>query len=238
MEVQRKKITQGDDWIKFDTNEYQILFKGKFPNFSLFVTENDNELINIQTQSPKQADAIEFFGFEKANFGVEIGNTYLDFEGKLGGETFVGRSYMQKVIMSAPFVPWYWGRFVFENGSVLVFFLLWIEVAGIKKTLYSQAKIYDIDTNTYIKIDSFDVKNIKNTSYWIMTHDSEDYNFFVLIDAYASNVFTMKSKGEFTYNEMFAEVKEIKIQLNNKILDNAVLGKGSGSLEAANGIAF
>lgn len=232
------KIRYSSDAISFETEEYTIIFSGSYPNFNLKVLLEEKTIIDIDSQMPKSADAIEFFTFEKANFASKIGNAYLDFTGTVNGQPFRGRNYMQKVLMTAPFIPWYWGRFVFDNGSVLVFFLMWVEVSGIKKTVYSQAKIFDTETGDYVKIDDFKMKNIKGTNYWMLTHDSKNANYFVLLEAYANNVFRMKARGEFRYNEMFAEIKEIKIKHREKIFDNENLGRGVGSLEAATGIAF
>lgn len=232
------KITNSVQSISFETEEYKATFSGKYPVFQLRVTKGEMEVISIETRMPKIGDSMEFFAIDKVNMGVEVGNVYLDYNGRITGDEFMGRAYMQKVVMSAPFIPWYWGRFIFDNGSVLVFFLLWVELPGISKTVYSQGKFYDVDTQTYHKFDNFKVERTKNTNYWTLIHDSEEMTVYILMEAYTNNVFVMKSKGEFNYDEMFAEIKEIRIKYQDKIYDNSVFGKGSGSLEAATGFAF
>ncbi|OLS20173.1 MAG: hypothetical protein HeimC2_38630, partial [Candidatus Heimdallarchaeota archaeon LC_2] len=187
---------------------------------------------------PIIGDSMEFFTIDKMSLGVEVGNVYVDYAGKLSGKEFVGRAYMQKVVMSAPFIPWYWGRFIFENGSVLVFFLLWVELPGVSRTIYSQGKFYDVENKTYHQFDDFEIKRISNTNYWTVIHDSNEKNIFVLMESYTNNVFVMKSRGEFNYDEMFAEIKEIRIKVGDRIFSNDEFGKGSGSLEAATGFAF
>lgn len=232
------KIVTSENSVSFNTEEYEATFSGKYPNFTLSVTRGTEKIVDIQSRMPKIGDSMEFFTIDKMNFGVEVGNVYLDYTGTLSGEPFVGRNYMQKVVMSAPFIPWYWGRFVFENGSVMVFFLLWVELPGITRTIYSSGKFYDVESETYHQFDDFKVERVKNTNYWTLTHDSAEKNVFVLMDAYTNNVFVMKSRGEFNYDEMFVEVKEIRIKVGDRIYDEEQFGNGSGSLEAATGFAF
>ncbi|MCE7735562.1 MAG: hypothetical protein GPJ54_11835 [Candidatus Heimdallarchaeota archaeon] len=232
------KIITSEHSVSFTTDEYEAIFSRAYPEFNLSVTKGGTKIVDIQTTMPKIGDSMEFFTIDKMNFGVEVGNVYLDYTGKLSGGEFVGRAYMQKVVMSAPFIPWYWGRFIFENGSVMVFFLLWVELPGISKTIYSQGKFYDVEAQTYHKFDDFEIKRTKNTDYWTLTHDSEEKNVYVLMESYTNNVFVMKSRGEFNYDEMFVEIKEIRIKIGDRIYDENEFGKGSGSLEAATGFAF
>ncbi|MHA2028990.1 MAG: hypothetical protein ACW99A_07210 [Candidatus Kariarchaeaceae archaeon] len=232
------KIATQNDSVTFETDEYRATFSGNYPELQLTVSKNDSLIVNIKTRMPKIGDSMEFFAIDKMNFGVEVGNVYLDYSGKIEDTNFVGRAYMQKVVMSAPFIPWYWGRFVFENGSVLVFFLLWVELPGVSRTIYSQGKFYDVESETYHKFDDFKVERVRNTNYWTLIHDSKEKNVYVLLESYTNNVFVMKSKGEFNYDEMFAEIKEIRIAIGDRIYDNDEFGKGAGSLEAATGFAF
>ncbi|MCY3410526.1 MAG: hypothetical protein INQ03_02710 [Candidatus Heimdallarchaeota archaeon] len=232
------KITYGSDFIQFETPEYSVRFSGYYPEYKMTVTQDSEEVISITSKLPEAGDSIEFFNFEKANLGSEIGNAYLDFSGTIEGNAFHGRNYLQKVIMSAPFIPWYWGRFIFDSGSVLVFFLMWVEMSGVKRTVYSQLKLYDIQTKEYVKIDDYKIEQPKGTNYFIITQDSEESNFFALIHAYANNVFSMSATGVFTYDEMFAEVKELRFVTTESKYTTEILGKGVGSLEKATGMAF
>jgi hypothetical protein len=232
------KIITRENSVTFETEEYQASFSGRYPKFNLRVTKNGLNVVNISTRMPMIGDSMEFFAIDKMNFGVEVGNVYLDYSGEIEKNNFDGRAYMQKVVMSAPFIPWYWGRFVFENGSVLVFFLLWVELPGVSRIIYSQGKFYDVESKSYHKFDDFKVERVKNTNYWTLIHDSQGKNVFLLLESYTNNVFVMKSKGEFNYDEMFAEIKEIRIAIGDRVYDSDEFGKGSGSLEAATGFAF
>ena len=232
------KIKPSDKQISFETDEYTIRLSGEYPNYQVDIFNGPEIVVNLTTRMPKYGDSLEFFSIERANLGVEIGNVYLDYDGTMDGKHFEGRCYMQKVIMSAPFIPWYWGRFVFSNGSVLVFFLLWVDLPGIDRTIYSQAKFYDTDTKSYRVISNFEVRNIEGTDYWEVAHHSKNSTMFVLLKVYTNNVFEMRSKGEFRYNETFSEIREIYIEYEGKVYDNDWFGEGSGSLEQATGMAF
>lgn len=233
------KIAQKNNTIVFNTATYNVEFSGNFPVYKIIITDNENNLIlSMSTSIPKIGDSMEFFSIEKFNFGVEVGNVYLDFTGTLSKNQFNGRAYMQKVIMSAPFVPWYWGRFVFENGSILVFFLIWVDLPGVDRILYSQGKVFIVEENNYKVFRDFEVQKIKNTDYWTLVSNNKDYSVFLLIEAYTNNTFLLRSKGEFRYNEMFAEIKEIKIRDRDLVLDNSYFGKGVGSLEDAKGFCL
>jgi hypothetical protein len=232
------KILVNKNSIIFGTDQYDIEFSGEFPNYQVRVILQDEEIIKLTTAKSDIGDSMEFFSIEKFNMGVEVGNVYLDYEGLLHGEKFVGRAYMQKVVMSAPFIPWYWGRFVFENGSVFVFFLLWIDLPGPDRVIYSQGKYFDVDTREYKVFSDFKIEKVKGTTYFILRHDSQERNVFLLMDSYTNNEFIMRSKGEFRYNEMFTEVKEIRIREGDQILGTDFFGHGSGSLEEATGMSF
>jgi hypothetical protein len=200
--------------------------------------KDEKNIVNIHTEDPKIGDAMEFFSIEKFNMGVEVGNVYLDYTGTLEADEFRGRAYMQKVVMSAPFIPWYWGRFVFANGSVIVFFLLWVDLPGPDRVIYSQGKYYDIENKEYKVFNDFKIDKVKGTNYFILHHDSDQRNVFILMDSYTNNTFIMRSRGEFRYNEMFTEIREIKIREGKNIYDSDYFGKGCGSLEEATGMSF
>ena len=232
------KIISTDLGVEFSTMEYHVKFSGKFPNYRVEVGVDNQTVVSVATTAPKIGDSMEFFSIDRFNMGVVVGNVYLDFEGQIAEQDFKGRAYMQKVVMSAPFIPWYWGRFVFQNGSVLVFFLLWVDFPGMDRVIYTQGKFYDVEQQKYHVFKNFNIDHYENTPYFILHHQSEKYNIFVMMDCYTNNIFRMESRGEFVYNEMFAEIREIRIEIGDDLYDNNYFGKGSGSLEEATGMCF
>jgi hypothetical protein len=224
--------------VKMVRDDFELILKGLFPNYTLLVHNKEGETIKLDLSLAKHGDSLEFYQFFKGNFGFDLGNTYLDFKGHINNQHFNGRSYVQKVVVTAPFLPWYWGRIIFENGSVLVLFKVWLEIGGAKKTMFNRLKFINSKTSKETIFEDFDHYNVVDTNYWITTAKNEENQIFVLFDVYVNDKFHFKSRGELIYNEMFAEVKEIRVNLKDEKLEQEELGHGVGSLEETKGIVF
>ena len=163
--IQPCKITIQENILEIKGENYDVQFSGNFPDYEIKIISNEQIIIQLSLQPPKSGKPFEFNQFFVGNLGFDLGNLYFDFQGKLSDEAFNGNSYVQKVIITAPFVPWYWSRLVFENGSWLLFFQSWIEFRGIKKQISSGARFYDVSKDREYEIEEFDFKQQNNQSW-------------------------------------------------------------------------
>ncbi|OYT34750.1 MAG: hypothetical protein B6U87_01535 [Candidatus Aenigmarchaeota archaeon ex4484_52] len=210
----------------------KIKYSGNFPSYSLNLFK-DKEFCNLKITKPENnSNYFEFRNFFKSFLGYTIINLYFDFKGILNNKKFEGKCYVQKVIVIGPFVPWYWGRIVFSNGSILNYHEPRIEAFGLKYKLRSLFEFYDNEKNKKYRFN--DVKIIrfgKKNQRWIITANKG--NFFVCIKTYSSHIFEFKKIGCFTYIEYLAKITDIFIE--NENVDVKKLGSGFGLIEDAYG---
>ncbi|MBI5228528.1 hypothetical protein HY991_00340 [Candidatus Micrarchaeota archaeon] len=215
----------------------KIKFTGKFPSYRLKVSEGNEEVCDLRIYKPKKYG--RFYSFEsffKILAGFAKINIYLDFTGTLNGKKFNGGCYVQKVIVIGPLVPWYWGRIVFADGSVLKYYMPKIELFGVCHKLISRLEFYDSKTGKEYVFDGLRVEKRKRERFSQYFITDSKKRIRVSIEPYSSHTFLFKKVGTFEYVEYLGEVKEIHIADHR--IDVNKLGRGIGLIEEAKKYVF
>ena len=226
-------ITTNSDNIMASVEQGKINYNGKFPNYSLNISKKNKEIANLKITRPEyNSDSFEFSSHFKSFAGFALINLYFDFTGILNEKKFTGKCYVQKVIVVGPFVPWYWGRIVFSNGSIISYYEPRIELSVFNHKLSSVFTFYDnVKDKKYIFKDLTIKKFGKKNPRWIITADKG--RVFISLKSYSSHKFVFKKIGNFTYIEYLSEVTDIFIEDHD--IDTNELGSGFGLIEDANG---
>ncbi len=238
---QRKKTISDDKCeikisgtsLESESDGAKIALSGEFPRYKLIIKSKKKIICDLEIKKPaKDEDAYEFESFFKAFAGFALINLNFNFVGKLNGKRFVGKCYIQKVIVVGPLVPWYWGRITFENGSVLKYYLPKIELMGVDYKLISQFVFYDSRTGKKHNFSGLNVKKLDGELPKFVVSDS-DGNISIIIDTYSSHKFVFKKIGTFNYSEFLGKVKYMYVRGKN--IDVSKLGNGIGLVEEASG---
>ncbi len=228
------KISISDNTITaFDENNTRIRYSGTYPEYYFDTVKDKIKICSLKITPPKdKSNPFKFEHFFKGLFGFAFINLYFDFEGNLNNRKFKGKCYVQKVITVGPFVPWYWGRIVFSNGSVFTYYLPYINIYKLDYSLKSNFKFYDNETKkTYAVTDIAVEKYGRKFPRWVITDHKK--NIFISMKSYSSHKFVFKRLGSFTYTEHLVRVTDIYIE--GKKLDMKKLGSGIGLVEEAKG---
>jgi hypothetical protein len=229
-------ISMKENDISVSDKQGRINFGGKFPDYSFNLSKENGEVINLKITRPEDnSNSFEFSSNFKSFAGYALINLYFDFSGELNGEEFSGKCYVQKVIVIGPFIPWYWGRIVFSNGSILTYFEPRIEISRFNHKLISELSFYDNvkDKKHVFKdltINRFGKKNPR----WIITANKG--KIFVSLKTYSSHKFVFEKIGKFTYDEYLSEVTDIFME--DCDIDAGKLDSGFGLAEDTNGYVF
>ena len=233
-------ILDGESSISIEPNNIsasnkqdKINYSGKFPNYSFNLFKGNKEIANFKITKPKNnSNSFEFGSHFKSFAGFALINLYFDFTGTLNGREFAGKCYIQKVVVVGPFIPWYWGRIVFSNGSILTYFEPRIEISMLNHKISSELKFYDnTKDKKYIFKDLTINKFGKKNPRWIITANKG--KIFVSLKSYSSHKFIFEKIGRFTYLEYLSEVTDIFMEgcdINTNKLDS-----GFGLIEDAGG---
>ncbi|MCK5590332.1 MAG: hypothetical protein KAI72_00100 [Candidatus Pacebacteria bacterium] len=233
-------ILDGESSISIEANNIsasdkqdKVNFSGNFPNYSLSLFKENKKIIDLKiTKSENNSNSFEFGSHFKSFAGFALINLYFDFTGELNGEEFSGKCYVQKVIVIGPFVPWYWGRIVFSNGSILTYYEPRIEISKFNHKLHSSLRFYDnIKDKEYTFKDLTINKFGKINPRWIITANKG--KIFVSLKSYSSYKFTFEKIGKLTYVEYLSEVTDIFME--NCDVDTSKLDSGFGLVEDTNG---
>ena len=233
-------ILDGESSISMEANNIlasnkqdKINYSGKFPNYFFNLLKGNKKIASFKITKPKNnSNSFEFSSHFKTFAGFALINLYFDFSGTLNGKEFTGKCYIQKVIVIGLFVPWYWGRVVFSNGSILTYFEPRIEILMLNHKINSELKFYD---NTKDKMHAFQGLTVnkfgKTNPRWIITANKG--KVFVSLKAYSSHKFIFEKIGRFTYIEYLSEVTDIFMEGCD--IDINKLGSGFGLIEDAKG---
>lgn len=159
--------------------------------------------------------------------------------GRIKNEPIKGSAYFQRVFVTAPSVPWYWGMFHFENGGILTYFNPHILGKSIKKD------ISFFDGRSMHKFDKIKVRREgRYLPAFLVTGDNskERISFKVKSYSHSSWSFRKKSLGlipnKLVYNEYPSVISDIK--LTNIKTGRGVLlkklGKSVGNAEHTTGL--
>lgn len=233
-------ISDGESLISIEPNNIlvsnkqdKISYSGEFPNYSFNLFKENKEIASFKITKPKNnSNSFEFGSNFKSFAGFALINLYFDFIGKLNGEEFSGKCYVQKVIVIGPFVPWYWGRIVFSNGSILTYFEPRIEISMLSHKISSEFKFYDNITDKKYTFKDLTINKFgKRNPRWIITANKG--KVFVSLKSYSSHKFIFEKIGRFTYIEYLSEVTDIFAEGCD--INTSELGSGFGLIEDARG---
>ncbi|MCD6229458.1 MAG: hypothetical protein J7K00_01485 [Candidatus Diapherotrites archaeon] len=229
----KSSISMNPDNITASDEQYKINYKGKFPDYFLNISKNNKELVNLKITKPKDnSDHFGFSNYFKSFAGYTLIDLYFDFTGMLNKKKFSGKCYVQKVVVVGPFVPWYWGRIVFSNGSIITYYEPRIELSVFNHKLSSVLTFYDNEKDKKYIFKDLTIKKFgKNNPRWIITANKG--KFFTSLKSYSSHKFVFEKIGSFTYIEYLSEVTDIFIE--DLDIDASGLGSGFGLIEDANG---
>jgi len=226
-------ISINSDGIMVSSKQNNVHYNGKFPDYSFTLSKRNKEIANFKITKPEDnSKSFEFNKYFKLLAGFALINMYFDFTGTLNGENFTGKCYVQKVVVIGPFVPWYWGRIVFSDGSVLTYFEPRIEILLFEHKIRSVLEFYDNSKDkTYLFKNLSIKKSGKKNQQWLITADKGKIS--VSLKAYASHKFIFEKIGLFTYIEYLCEVGNISIE--GIETDTKNLCSGFGLIEDARG---
>ena len=231
------KIAIADNTITAsEKNNAHIRYFGTYPKYGFDIVKNKTKICSLKITCPKdKSNPFEFSHFFKGLFGYALINLYFDFEGTLNNKNFKGKCYVQKVIVVGPFVPWYWGRIVFSNGSVFTYYVPHFNIYKFDYRLKSNFEFYDNETKKTYAVDDIIVEKYGSKfPRWVITNNKR--NIFVSMKSYSSHKFVFKRLGSFTYTEHIAQVTDVYIE--GKKLDMKKLGSGMGLVEDAKGFVL
>ncbi|MFH1442688.1 MAG: hypothetical protein ABIG96_01520 [Candidatus Micrarchaeota archaeon] len=216
--------SDAENSLSFSNRKHDFSIEGKYPQYDLALEENGKSRISLEINRSKRGKPYEIINFLAANNGYGFVNLYFKFKGMLYGKPFSGNCYLQKVILTSPFIPWNWGRFYFKDGNVFEFFALYTPIIPAKIKLWTQAKYVDMKNGRTLQFPDFNIEKTKDGSRWHIF--GKEYSLFA--KAYSSHPFTFRGFGKFKYLEYFAETVDFTIRGKER-------GKGTGIIEDAFG---
>ena len=212
--------------------------------------------INKTTNTVRIGDAFEFiaqagnnhhFTMPSYHANTYLGNmgysiirlNHLNLSGRLKNVPIKGSAYFQRVFVTAPAIPWYWGVFHFENGGVLTYFKPHLLGKAIKKEI----SFFDGDnlhafTDLKVKASRGD----KPTFTVSGANERETINFIVRAYSHSSWTFRRSVSGIFsnklTYNEYPAIIADLHLanKQTGETISSKDLGKSVGNAEHTTGL--
>ena len=164
---------------------------------------------------------------------------HLNLSGRLKNKPIQGSAYFQRVFVTAPAIPWYWGIFHFENGGVLTYFKPYLLGKAVKKEI----SFFDGD-----KLHEFTDLNVTASGGTIPTFTVSGENEYETItfrvNSYAHSSWTFRRKvlgiisNNLTYNEYPAIISDLKLanKKTGKTIISADLGSSVGNAEHTTGL--
>lgn len=207
-------------------NDGGFEFRKKPPNHELTVKNVCRLVLSVPANGPAQ-ESYALLSIPKTSIGANLYNAYFDVKGTLNEKKFNGKAYVQKVVLTAPFVPWDWGRITFRDGSILDFLVVKLGVENAAKEIFSQATFYHAGKNETMKFNG--VAATKKSGFFRVNANG----FSLSARIYAEMPFVMQSVGRFLYDEHL--VKLISFSLPSKNIGLSDLGGGIGLIERARG---
>ncbi len=159
--------------------------------------------------------------------------------GKIKNEKITGSAYLQRVYINSPTVPWYWGVFHFDNGSVLIYFNPNLAGKSIKR------QISFFDSNKLYKFKKMKVKRIKGKlPVFEISGENKREKIDFKVNPYTHSSWTFKKKVfgilpiKMIYNEYPATISGLCLtdKKTGKNLLIKGLGNNIGNAEHTTGI--
>lgn len=208
-------------------------FEGTYPNYSLTILKKGKKICNLTFSEPKMDKKYKFSSDFTGPLGFEHINLYLDFKGTLNSRRISGKSLVQKVIATTPFLPWYWGHIHFKDGSRMEYFLPQLDILGIKYKIRSSLR-FNYPDGRVTKLRDFEIK--KSGDKWEL--NAANNKLSMKMKWYSSSKFMFESIGKFYYKEYFVEVTDFSLKDGGKTISMDKVGHGSGLVEEAYGFTF
>lgn len=193
-------------------------FSGAYPDFKLSAGRGTR----VKLSKPKRGVSYEAQKGSVSNFGIGMLNMYLDAKGVVGGKPFHGVSYVQKVVVVAPFIPWNWVRLTFPDRSVIDFFEVRLD-RNVSGSRVFQSATYRPPSGIYCKLSNLKLSRLESDR-WLLSGDG----IAVYMKTYAFKPFVLKGRGEFHYDEYMVECTDF-------VFRGKTMSGGVGIIEDAYG---
>jgi hypothetical protein len=152
---------------------------------------------------------------------------HLGLSGRIKNKPIHGSAYFQRIFLSVPPPPWYWGIFHFENGGVLSYFNPHLLGKSLKKDISffdgeEMHKFSDINVN----------RSGEDTPTFTITGENKQEKIKFIVNSYSHSSWTFKKKflkiipNKLTYNEYPAVISGLKLT-DRKTGKNIPLSLGS-----------
>ena len=227
-------ITMENGMMKMDSGETVFSIKGDYPNHRILLEKEGKTICDIRTSKGKDRRDYDLLDFFKGGVGFGNINILESFEGKLNSKKFSGQCYLQKVVITAPLpnVPWYWGRMVFPDNSILGFLCPHVKLSKLGKSLATSAYFYDSKKGKEYNFNKVKVHKLgKNKRQFFVEAKNKDSQMNFLADSYALKTFKISSIGKLTYEQNLVDVKSFTLEKNGKILTEKDKGNAIGIFE-------
>ncbi len=164
---------------------------------------------------------------------------HLELRGKVRNNPIQGSAYFQRVFVTAPAIPWYWGIFHFENGGVLTYFKLHLLGKAVKKEIsfFDGTKLHEF---TDIKL----TVSGETMPTFTVSGENEHERIHFIVNAYSHSSWAFRRRifgiipNNLTYNEYPARISELKLanKKTGETMSSEDLGKSVGNAEHTTGL--
>ncbi len=223
-EIQGEKIVS-------EISGQKMILSGGFPDYRLKV----GDTIDLNIKKANYLEDKDACGVFIPPFGMGWVDIFSDADGTVLGKKFKGTAHLQKVVGTTIFGPFYWGRIIFQNGSVAQFFCLKTGKDS-KKYFHRSLTFYDHKNNEIIKFNNPKLKISKRkagTLLWIVEGKDNSKDFRIVLETYAKKQFSMKGGGSQVYVEYAVIPKELSLKTKDRAITLDDLGRGVGTFEDA-----
>jgi len=165
----------------------------------------------------------------------------LHLKGVVDGKPITGTAYFQRVFVTAPAVPWYWGIFHFENGAALTYTNQMVLRKAIKK------QIVFFDGKEVHEIKDIKVKKTGGKApEFNISGETKDARARFTVSTYSHSSWTFKKKSggvipnKLVYNEYPARISAFEFvdKKTGRKTTLKELGKAVGNAEHTTGYLF
>jgi hypothetical protein len=166
---------------------------------------------------------------------------HLDLRGQLKNNPIQGSAYFQRVFVTAPAIPWYWGIFHFENGGVLTYFNPHLLGQSVKKEIsfFDGNKLHEF-TDIAIKL----TVSGENIPTFTVSGENEHETITFIVNSYSHSSWTFRRRvlgiisNNLIYNEYPAVISDLKLanQQTGETIISEDLGKSVGNAEHTTGV--
>lgn len=163
----------------------------------------------------------------------------LDLSGRIKNKPIHGSAYFQRVFITAPAVPWYWGIFHFENGGILTYF----NPHFLGKSLTKNISFFD--GKKLHKFTDIDIsRSREKIPIFTISSENHEKKINLTVNCYSHSSWTFKEKtfgvipNKLVYNEYPAVISDLKLTIKKtgERISLEDLGKSVGNAEHTTGL--